>query len=233
MMQSTTSRLRRLIGRAVACPLLLAAGLVAARVAAGETLTMTASQCAGLSGFRAHWDQPIAVAEDGQRLLKDSVVKDRGQTAVWGGGSRGRWPLTPCIATCSCGFPRRPRRSPRPWRRARRSRRSNWSCRISMRRFGRPARGARITRAPMATATGRTGIATSSTASSGRTGTPSRTCCASPGRPTPPTARPITPPSTARSTGSGSARPTRRRTGSPSGSGRWRSRPTSRPAAWT
>ena len=45
---------------------------------------MTASQCAGLSGFRTHWDQPIAVVEDGQRLLKDSVVKDRGQTAVWG-----------------------------------------------------------------------------------------------------------------------------------------------------
>ncbi|MCY2990299.1 MAG: hypothetical protein NTY19_20845 [Planctomycetota bacterium] len=84
MMQSTTSRLLRLVGRAVACPLLLAAGLVAARAAAEETLTMTASQCAGLSGFRAHWDRPIAVAEDGQRLLKDSVIKDRGQTAVWG-----------------------------------------------------------------------------------------------------------------------------------------------------
>ncbi len=50
-----------------------------------ETLTFDASQCAGLSGFRAHWDRPIPVAEDGERLAKDGVIKDRGQTAVWGG----------------------------------------------------------------------------------------------------------------------------------------------------
>ncbi len=54
-----------------------------------ETLTLDTPQCAGLSGFRAHWDQPIAVAENGERLVKDGVVKDRGQTAVWGGGKPG------------------------------------------------------------------------------------------------------------------------------------------------
>ena len=47
-------RIRRRVGRAVVCPFLLAAGLVTASAAAGETLTITASQCAGLSGFRAH-----------------------------------------------------------------------------------------------------------------------------------------------------------------------------------
>jgi hypothetical protein len=51
---------------------------------AAETLTFDAPECAGMSGLRAHWDQPIPVAEEGERLLKDSVVKDRGQTAVWG-----------------------------------------------------------------------------------------------------------------------------------------------------
>jgi len=59
--------------------------LAFARVAtAAETLTFDAPECAGMSGLRAHWNRPIAVAEDGERQLKDSVVKDRGQTAVWG-----------------------------------------------------------------------------------------------------------------------------------------------------
>ena len=55
-------------------------------VASGtETLVIDAPQCAGMSGFRAHWNQPIPVAEDGVRLLKDNVVTNRGQTAVWDG----------------------------------------------------------------------------------------------------------------------------------------------------
>jgi hypothetical protein len=68
---------------------LLAGLLVASPLPAAETLVMDCPECAGLSGFRAHWDQPIAVAEDGQRLLKDNVIKDRGQTAVWGGERAG------------------------------------------------------------------------------------------------------------------------------------------------
>jgi hypothetical protein len=52
---------------------------------AQELLTFEAPQCAGMSGFRAHWDRPIPVTETGERLLKDSVIKDRGQTAVWDG----------------------------------------------------------------------------------------------------------------------------------------------------
>ena len=62
-------------------------GLAAAAPAAepAPTTLTIAAECAGLSGFRAHWDQPIPVAADGARLQKDGVVKDRGQTAVWDG----------------------------------------------------------------------------------------------------------------------------------------------------
>jgi hypothetical protein len=56
---------------------------------AEDVLTFDAPQCAGISGFRAHWDLPIPVAEDGERVVKDGVVKDRGQTAVWGGAKPG------------------------------------------------------------------------------------------------------------------------------------------------
>ncbi len=50
-----------------------------------ETLVFDQPQCAGMSGFRAHWNQPIPVAENGARMLKDNVVTNRGQTAVWDG----------------------------------------------------------------------------------------------------------------------------------------------------
>ena len=53
--------------------------------AMAETLIFNQPETAGLSGFRAHWDQPIPVAVDGARLLKDNVVTNRGQTAVWDG----------------------------------------------------------------------------------------------------------------------------------------------------
>lgn len=54
-------------------------------LASAETLVFDQPQTAGMSGFRAHWNQPIPVAEDGARLLKDNVITDRGQTAVWDG----------------------------------------------------------------------------------------------------------------------------------------------------
>jgi hypothetical protein len=54
-----------------------------------ETVVFDQPQCAGMSGFRAHWNLPIPVAEDGARLLTDRVVKDRGQTAVWDGAKPG------------------------------------------------------------------------------------------------------------------------------------------------
>jgi hypothetical protein len=52
---------------------------------AQETLVFDQPECAGISGFRAHWDRPIPLAPDGTRVVRDSQVKDRGQTAVWGG----------------------------------------------------------------------------------------------------------------------------------------------------
>ena len=53
--------------------------------AAEDTLTIDTAQVAGISGFRAHWDQTIALAGDGARQQVDGKIKDRGQTAVWGG----------------------------------------------------------------------------------------------------------------------------------------------------
>ena len=57
--------------------------LAVAAVSAQDVLVFDAPECAGMSGFRAHWDQPTEVAADGQRIVVDSQVKDRGQTAVW------------------------------------------------------------------------------------------------------------------------------------------------------
>ena len=63
--------------------------LIGTATAAAETLEITAAECAGMSGFRAHWDRTIPVAEEGERIQRDAVVKDRGQTAVWGGEKPG------------------------------------------------------------------------------------------------------------------------------------------------
>jgi len=68
----------------IACTSLLTATGFAA-----ETLIIEQPECAGISGFRAHWDATIPVAENGARQQVDSVVKDRGQTAVWDGKTPG------------------------------------------------------------------------------------------------------------------------------------------------
>lgn len=86
---SPASWLQAVRVRCVTLALIFVAIRLSGSVACGETLTFDAPECAGLSGFRAQWDRPIPVAEDGQRLLKDSVVKDRGQSAVWGGEKPG------------------------------------------------------------------------------------------------------------------------------------------------
>ena len=71
-----------------ACFAFLAVAGIFAPVAA-ETLEITVAECAGMSGFRAHWDRTIPVGEEGERIQRDAVVKDRGQTAVWGGEKPG------------------------------------------------------------------------------------------------------------------------------------------------
>lgn len=80
---------RNLRSSALSLAALLAGLLGASPLPAAETLVLDQPECAGMSGFRAHWNQPIPVAQDGTRLLKDSVVKDRGQTAVWDGATPG------------------------------------------------------------------------------------------------------------------------------------------------
>ncbi|OPZ88214.1 MAG: hypothetical protein BWY76_00058 [bacterium ADurb.Bin429] len=69
--------------------MLLLSLLLAMLAAYAEILTFDAPQTAGMSGFRAHWNMPIPVAEDGKRVVTDAVVKDRGQTAVWDGATPG------------------------------------------------------------------------------------------------------------------------------------------------
>jgi hypothetical protein len=48
--------------RSACFAVLAVAGLVAP--AAAETIEITAAECAGMSGFRAHWDRTIPVAEE-------------------------------------------------------------------------------------------------------------------------------------------------------------------------
>jgi hypothetical protein len=72
-------------------PLLVGTSLVSALIPAHsqDALGFSTLECAGLSGFRAHWDSAIPVSTTGARIIKDSVVKDRGQTAVWDGVNSG------------------------------------------------------------------------------------------------------------------------------------------------
>lgn len=72
-------------------PLLIGTSLLSALIPAHsqDTLEFSTPECAGLSGFRAHWDSAIPVSPTGARISKDSLVKDRGQTAVWDGVSPG------------------------------------------------------------------------------------------------------------------------------------------------
>lgn len=70
------------------CVIICCFGLIGAAVAQ-QSITLDEPSVAGMSGFRALWDQPITVTEDGARELRDAVVKDRGQAAVWGGDATG------------------------------------------------------------------------------------------------------------------------------------------------
>ena len=72
------------IGKALRL-LCVALSTLTVSAAGAETLVFDQPQYAGLSGFRAHWNKTIPVAEDGAREQRDGVVKDRGRTAVWDG----------------------------------------------------------------------------------------------------------------------------------------------------
>jgi hypothetical protein len=57
-------------------------------LAQDKILTFDQAQTAGISGFRAHWDVPIPLAEDGATQFVDTVIKDKSPTAVWSPGQR-------------------------------------------------------------------------------------------------------------------------------------------------
>lgn len=48
-----------------------------------EPLEFDRPQTAGIAGFRAFWDTPVVLSENGSVEIKDAVVKNRGGTAVW------------------------------------------------------------------------------------------------------------------------------------------------------
>ena len=72
-------------------PLFIGASLLSALIPAQsqDTLEFSTPECAGLSGFRAHWDAAIPVSPTGARISKDAAIKDRGETAVWDGVNPG------------------------------------------------------------------------------------------------------------------------------------------------
>ena len=67
---------------------LLASALWCGRTAAAADLTLGKPEAAGICGYRAMWDTPVVLAEEGVRRLKDRVVKDRSPTAPWAPGLR-------------------------------------------------------------------------------------------------------------------------------------------------
>ncbi len=69
--------------------MIVAACVFAGTAGAEEQIVIDKADLAGMSGFRAQWDKTIPVAQDGARILKDGVVKDWGQTAVWDGEKPG------------------------------------------------------------------------------------------------------------------------------------------------
>src|ERR1035437_1608250 len=57
-----------------------------------KVLTFDQPQTAGISGFRALWNVPIPLAEEGATQIVDSVIKDRSPAAVWPPRHRGGRP---------------------------------------------------------------------------------------------------------------------------------------------
>jgi hypothetical protein len=75
------------------CTVAVAWLAVGATEPAEEILTLDQPQAAGIMGFRALWDIPVVLNEEGATEVKDEVVRDRGLTAAWAPDHRG--PLQP------------------------------------------------------------------------------------------------------------------------------------------
>jgi hypothetical protein len=63
--------------------LILALSLAARAAAQDAVLTFDHPDIAGISGFRADWNDPIPLSESGATQIVDMAIKDRGATAVW------------------------------------------------------------------------------------------------------------------------------------------------------
>jgi len=91
---TTLPRIKSLPGTALAAlailflsPALLA-GEAPPAEKAGQTLTFDEAQTAGIAGFRALWNTPIATAPHGARQVVDPKVKNRGGMAPWAPAQR-------------------------------------------------------------------------------------------------------------------------------------------------
>ena len=58
-------------------------------IAKGEVVTIAGVEMAGISGFREHWNQPLAVAPDGATRIEKRGNFGEGPSAVWGGEAPG------------------------------------------------------------------------------------------------------------------------------------------------
>ncbi|HOS44589.1 MAG TPA: hypothetical protein PK794_12915, partial [Armatimonadota bacterium] len=64
--------------------------LLGLAVAAGaQQLVITGAEMAGISGFRAYWDTPVVVTEDGATRMKDHGAFGKGLVADWSTGQPG------------------------------------------------------------------------------------------------------------------------------------------------
>ena len=67
----------------LAVPLLALSAVSPAALAASETLVFDQPQLAGISGFRAFWDTPVVLAEDGLVVETKRTPGGTGPNAVW------------------------------------------------------------------------------------------------------------------------------------------------------
>lgn len=70
-------------------PVVLACLFANAVQAQDLSLVFDQPQTVGISGFRAHWNVPFPLSEDGATQFVDPVTRHRSPTAVWSPGRRG------------------------------------------------------------------------------------------------------------------------------------------------
>ncbi len=64
-------------------------GCLLAGVACAQQVVISGAEMAGISGFRAYWDTPVVVQEDGATRMKDHGASGKGLVADWSTGKPG------------------------------------------------------------------------------------------------------------------------------------------------